>query len=400
MRPFLILLLAGLALACHTTPDAGTTAEFSSMTRSRSSAPASGAAVAVAAVPFDAVQEMIVTGSGAGVAPDTLAPGDALPDPARREVVYTADLELVVVSIEQASRAVQTLSEQMGGHLQESDSSSITVRVPAAHFETTLERIATLGEVVDRSISAADVTEEVLDLGIRLDNARRARERLLEHLARSQKIGDTLKIEKELTRVSETIEQIEGKLRHLRSQIALSTITVGWTARAENGAGAGASLGLPFAWIEELGDGLVAGQVAPMTREAGLFERVPRFAPPTGFIRYFESRTLVEALSADGLRIKVRRHANHDRGPLAFWSGLARESLVRTRGVAIAEERDLGGDRTLIRGTREVAGETLGYLLVLTRTNRRVYSLEAWGPKATFDERASELESSARSLGR
>lgn len=404
MRALTICLLA-LVVGCKTTPDAGPA--FGGL-------PNTPVLPKVARTPdaFDEVQEMVVTGSGGvsdvssvayyapnlEIAPTGTADADEEgANPIPREVIYTADLGVVVVSIEQSTRAVQSLAEKIGGYLQESDSISITVRVPAPKFESTIEQIATLGEVVERSISASDVTEEFLNLNIRLDNANRTRARLLEHLAHSKKIGDTLKIEAELSRVSETIEEMEGKLRYMRSQIAMSTITVGWTARTTSQPGA-PTLGLPFQWIEELGDGLVAGQVEQRTRDPRLFDFGPKFEPPADFIRYFSSRYLVEALSADGLRIKVRRHDNHDRGELGFWKDLAHESLVRSRALAVTSEQDLGDGRAVITGTREVGGQTLGYMLLLKRTNKRVYSFEAWGPKATFDEHAAALEKSAKSL--
>jgi hypothetical protein len=304
----------------------------------------------------------------------------------------------VVLSAAEATRSVQKLAEQAGGHLQESDSSSITVRVPAPRFEATIDLIAALGAIVERSISASDVTEEILDLGIRLDNARKTRERLVDHLARSQKVTDTLKIEAELSRVSETIEEIEGKLRYMRSQIAMSTISVVWIAQTSSALPP--SLVLPFPWVASLGDGLVGGQVESMTRQPRLFDFAPRFEPPSGFIRYFSSRTLVEALSADGLHIKIRRHENHDRGALSFWKELARKELVEARGLVVTDERSLGDDRTLIVGTREIGGQSLGYMLVLQRSAKHIVSFEAWGPKASFDAHAAALERSATTLGR
>lgn len=326
--------------------------------------------------------------------PTALEPTTALP----REVVYTASLRLVVVAIEDAMRAVQRLAEEAGGHLQHATSQSITIRVPAAKFDASLERIAALGEVTDRSIDATDVTEQMLDLNIRLDNAKKTRERLLEHLARSQKIADTLKIEQELARVSETIEQLEGRLRLMRSQVAMSTITVVFSARTPAQPTTALAPVLPFRWIEDLGDGLVAGAVEPLTREPGLFDFPPKLEPPADFLRYYTRHDRIEALSADGLRIKLRRHENPDRGTLAFWQTLAREQLVRGRGVAIAEERALGDDRALLRGTRELVGRRLGYLLVLKRTKRAVYTFEAWGPQSAFDARLEALVESAKSI--
>ena len=118
-----------------------------------------------------------------------------------RQVIYSAALRVVVVSNSDAVRLIQGYAEQAGGYLQESDARSITVRVPADKFEAVLARVATLGEVVERVVKASDVTEQMLDLVIRLDNARRTRDRLLAHLAKSEKIEDTLKIEAELSRV-------------------------------------------------------------------------------------------------------------------------------------------------------------------------------------------------------
>jgi hypothetical protein len=337
---------------------------------------------------------------GEGVVRLADAPAEAAapaPAPAvERQVIYSAALRLVVVSATEALAAVRAIAERAGGHLQESDGRSITVRVPAQAFDAAVDEIAELGEVVERAIRAADVTEELLDLDIRLENARKARERLLEHLAKSEAMEDTLAIERELARVTLELEQIEGRLRYLRAQVAMSTIRVELNTVAPDSGGA--SLGLPFAWIGALGDGLLAGNVKGMPRSPGIFSRGPRFEPPPGFVRYYSRGDLAEALSADGLRLKVEEHENYDEGALAFWQALARRALVETRALAVGDEQELAKDRTLLVGSREVAGEPLGYLLVLVRTKDDVSSFEAWGPRAVFDAALPALVESARSL--
>ncbi len=315
-----------------------------------------------------------------------------------RQVIYSAALRVVVVSNSDAVRLIQGYAEQAGGYLQESDARSITVRVPADKFEAVLARVATLGEVVERVVKASDVTEQMLDLVIRLDNARRTRDRLLAHLAKSEKIEDTLKIEAELARVSGEIEQIEGRVRFLESQIAMSTIRVELNAPAHDAADSGDRLGLPFEWIERLGDGLVAGTVESMPRKPRFLSNGPRFDPPPEFIRYFSDSDLVEAMNAEGVRLKVQRHENYDKGALAFWTKLARKALVQSRSLAVANEQVLGEDRAALAGTREVAGVPCGYLLVLARNNDYVYSFEAWGPREAFDKQMDALVAAARSL--
>ncbi len=385
MKSLLACALAFLVLACQVSPNARAEAAAQADTMS------------------EATSEAFFLGQAPAPAEARAQPALATPSPepapaAERQVIYSAALRLVVVSAREAFASIRALAKESGGHLQESDAHTITIRVPAAAFEDVLARISTLGEVLDSNIRAADVTEEMLDLGIRLENARRARERLLEHLTKSDKVEDTLKIELELTRVSEEIERIEGRLRFMQSQIALSTIRVELNTLTPERATDG--LELPFDWIARLGDGLLAGTVQGMPRKPRILARGPRFDPPTGFVRYYSSRDLVEAMDADGLRIKLQLQDNYDEGALAFWSKLARRTLVTTRGLAVSEERDLGEQRTLLLGTREVANQPFGYLLMLARTKSDLYTFEAWGPQDAFERALPALIESAQSLRR
>jgi hypothetical protein len=320
-------------------------------------------------------------------------PPDAAP---ARQVIYSAELRLVVVSALDAGDAVLAIAKEAGGWLQASDGSTITVRVPAETFERVLARLAKLGEVVSRNVHAADVTEEMLDLDIRLENLKKARERLLEHLAKSDKMEDTLRIEAELTRVTGELERIEGRKRFLAQQIAMSTITVVLNSRS--GGREEAGLVVPFEWLLRLGDGLIAGAVEGRPRKPSLLSGGPDFTPPEGFLRYYSSKELVEAMDAEGLRIKVQRQTNFDDGALAFWKAMARRALVETRSLAVLEERVLADDRALLFGSREVGGEPYGYLLVLLRQKRHVFTFEAWGPRALFDAARPALEKSALGL--
>jgi hypothetical protein len=86
--------------------------------------------------------------------------------------------------------------------------------------------LQSLGKVLERQVTAEDVTEEFVDSQARLRNLKKTEERLVAHLSRTGKLSDTLLVEKELTRVRQEIEQIEGRLRFLSHRIAFSTITL------------------------------------------------------------------------------------------------------------------------------------------------------------------------------
>lgn len=356
-----------------------------------------GDEASLSAAPFADAEEGFVAASAER---SSAPPADAPQAPrADRQVIYSAALQLVVVSVRDASNQVLALAKAAGGHLQSSDSSSIIVRVPAAQFEVLLAQIEKLGEVVHRNVSASDVTEQVLELEIRLDNAKRARERLLVHLEKSEKVEDTLKIESELARVTLDIERIEGQLRLLRSRVALSTIEVRLNSRAPQ-RGASEGLAIPFEWVGRLGNGLLAGAVESLPRKPNLLTRGPSFTPPNEFLRYYSNDDLVEAMNADGVRIKVQRHSNFDSGALAFWFKLARQSLVEGRSLAVEAERIIGDDRGLLTGSRDVGGVRHGYLLLIARTPNRVYSFEAFGPWSAFEPLRDALEKSALTLQR
>jgi hypothetical protein len=103
---------------------------------------------------------------------------------------------------------------------------SLQVRVPANLFDGSMKSLSDLGKVMDRKVSAEDVTEDYVDTASTLRNLKRTEERLLAHLSRTSKLSDTLLVEKELTRVREEIEKNEGHMRFLSHRVQYSTIDV------------------------------------------------------------------------------------------------------------------------------------------------------------------------------
>jgi hypothetical protein len=107
---------------------------------------------------------------------------------------------------------------------------SITIRVPAEKYLATLEKLRALAVRVDSENSGTqDVSEEYTDLQSRKTNlevTEKALQKLLEERQRLGSTSDILEVYRELTDVRGQIEQIEGRLRYLANQAALSTITI------------------------------------------------------------------------------------------------------------------------------------------------------------------------------
>lgn len=145
--------------------------------------------------------------------------------PAReRMLIYSGELQVEVPRAEDAGKAFLAKVESWGGYVQSQSGTSWTVRIPATRFDEAFEAVRTAGRVLAENRRANDVTEEFVDLGIRVDNARKSRGRLLEILEKAEKVEDILKIESELRRLTTEIERMEGRLKFLEDQVAMATL--------------------------------------------------------------------------------------------------------------------------------------------------------------------------------
>lgn len=336
---------------------------------------------------------------GASSAPLPAAPRLTAPEPNGRLVVYNATLTLVVLDIAKTQAAIRETARTMGGYLGEIDGEKIVIRVPVSRFQDAYSAIEQLGEVTSRHIQALDVTEEIRDLGIRLENAEQMRKQLLALVEKSQKMEETLKIEAELMRLTEQVELLKGKLQYLAAHAAMSTIGVQLNSPLPQKQMVAQ---IPFAWVRELGNGLVAGTAAPDPDTSRWRARNVRFELPPGYIRYFERDQQTEAMSASGMLIKLQRQENYDGGRVEFWSRLVRRALSENRAIAVREERELTLESKakahLLVGSREIAGKPYGYLVALIATRQHVYSFEAWGPQEAFAADIPAMEKAIRSL--
>jgi hypothetical protein len=173
---------------------------------------------------------------------DAVPPGEqALPVRATDSVVpamiiRTGQAEIEVDSLEPAIKQVEALAGRVGGFIANSSIQSgegqrrqatLQIKVPAGRYEQAMSGLAGIGKLMAATTSAQDVGEEYVDATARMSNARRLEERLVTLLAtRTGKLEDVLAVERELARVREEIERFEGRLRYLRSNVAVSTLTV------------------------------------------------------------------------------------------------------------------------------------------------------------------------------
>jgi predicted type IV restriction endonuclease len=79
-------------------------------------------------------------------------------------------------------------------------------------------------------VDSQDVTEEFYDVEARIRNKKKEEDRLLQLLdTATGKLEDVLAVERELSRVREEIERVEGRLRVLKDLTSLTTINLSVT---------------------------------------------------------------------------------------------------------------------------------------------------------------------------
>ncbi|WP_437757534.1 DUF4349 domain-containing protein [Sorangium sp. So ce1389] len=167
-------------------------------------------------------------------------------------LIYTAQVAMAVFEVGASLGKVEALARELGGFLARRDDRTITIRVPAARFDEALKRLEGLGDMLQRNVVAEDVTEEFLDLGVRIRNARAVRDRLEKLLEKAAKVEESIQLERELARVAGELERLEGRLKFLRDRVAFSTLTVSFQPRStETITPSGPRL--PIEWLNELG---------------------------------------------------------------------------------------------------------------------------------------------------
>ncbi|PSN15017.1 DUF4349 domain-containing protein [filamentous cyanobacterium CCT1] len=150
------------------------------------------------------------------------------------QLVKQASLVLVLTDLDAAVDQVQSIVQQAQGDvlsLQDHRSPegtaqqvTLTLRVPQAQLDTVLEALRPLGTVQQQSLTAEDVSSQLVDLEARLKNLRQSEAALLQIMERSGEISHVLEVARELSTVRESIERMAAQQQTLKRQVAYSQI--------------------------------------------------------------------------------------------------------------------------------------------------------------------------------
>ena len=163
---------------------------------------------------------------------EVMAP-DAL---ANRKLIRNATVELEVAKFDEAVQKITGFANEDRGYVATTSSEKqengklkgqIVVKVLPENLDRFLQKLRGLGELKNQTLGTEDITKAYFDTDARLKNARVMEQRLIDMLKKkSDDINDLLQVEKELGRVREQIEQMQGELKFWDSQVQFATVTI------------------------------------------------------------------------------------------------------------------------------------------------------------------------------
>src|SRR5262249_48259427 len=155
---------------------------------------------------------------------------------ANRKLIRNATVELEIVSFDNAVQKIIAFANEDRGYVATTDSEKqangklkgqVVVKVLPENLDRFLQKIRSLGELKNQTLGTEDVTKAYFDTDARLKNARVMEQRLIEMLkTKTGKVSDLLQVEKELGRVREEIEKMQGELKYWDSQVQFATVTI------------------------------------------------------------------------------------------------------------------------------------------------------------------------------
>ena len=158
------------------------------------------------------------------------------PELANRKLIRNATVQLEIVSFDDAVQKITAFANEERGYVATTNSDKqangklrgqVIVKVLPEILDHFLQKVRGLGELKNQTLGTEDVTKAYFDTDARLKNARVMEQRLIDMLkTKTGKVSDLLQVEKELDRVREEIEKMQGELKYWDSQVQFATVTI------------------------------------------------------------------------------------------------------------------------------------------------------------------------------
>ena len=182
----------------------------------------------------DALASVASNGTAASGGGGATQPQSAV-TPTGPRVVKTANITLSVTKNDAVAALADRIAGVAAAHSgyvastetvrDDSAASTVTVRVPAAQYDSALSELRKLGKVSNESFGGQDVTGQLVDLDARLRSLRAQEQALNTLMAKANTVGETLQVAQATADVRTQIEQLAAQQAQLADQADFATIT-------------------------------------------------------------------------------------------------------------------------------------------------------------------------------
>lgn len=156
-------------------------------------------------------------------------------DVSERLVIENSYLSLLVKDVVGVRGQIVSFAESVGGYMvnssisnpQDAPTAEITIRVPSARLEETLNHFRGLAiKVVSENLAGRDVTDQYVDVDKRIALLEATRARFEAILAKAEKISDITQLNQQIISIQSQIDNLHGQQESLKQNAALARMTV------------------------------------------------------------------------------------------------------------------------------------------------------------------------------
>ncbi|WP_310605358.1 DUF4349 domain-containing protein [Anaerosporobacter sp.] len=153
-----------------------------------------------------------------------------------RKIIRNVSLGLETQDFEEVVAKIEAEIASLGGYAENINMSDllsstnrycyITARIPAAKLDSFVSKVGETGNVVNKNMSAEDVTVNYVDMESHVKVLKTEQERLIALLEKADELEAIILLEQRLTEVRYELESYESRLRTYDNLIDYSTVSI------------------------------------------------------------------------------------------------------------------------------------------------------------------------------
>lgn len=159
------------------------------------------------------------------------------------KIIKSGSIKFEVTNLELAKTKVDTVLNRCHGYYENEQFNSygnslsytLVLRIPNLKFDSLINDLESgVGHLKSKNLNAEDVTEEYVDLNIRLDNNLAYVDQYKTILKRAKTVKEILEVQEKIRGIEEEINSKKGRLKFLEDKVNYSTLNLELTELIES----------------------------------------------------------------------------------------------------------------------------------------------------------------------